>query len=66
MNAGIRDDSARMLTVQQGAAYTGMGRTSFMEWAKKIGARRTFGPKMTRYDRKIIDAALDSLGQSDK
>ena len=61
MNAGVRSDEARMFTAQQGAAYTGMGRTSFMKWAKEIGARRTFGPRMTRYDRTVIDAALDAL-----
>ena len=54
----------RMFTVEQGCAYTGRGRTSFKEWCKEIGATRKFG-SMIRFDRKVIDAALDALEQAE-
>lgn len=50
----------RMLTRDQACTYTGMGRTNFTAWAREIGAERKFG-KAARFDRTIIDAALDAL-----
>ena len=49
-----------MMIELEAAAYVGMGRTYFREWAKGIGARRKFG-RSVRYDKKIIDSALDAM-----
>ena len=51
---------ARMLTIDQACQYTGMGRTSCKTWCKSIGAFRKFG-SMARYDKTVIDKALDAL-----
>lgn len=50
----------RMLNQKQAEAYTGMGRNSLVEFARKIGARRKIG-RMVLYDRTVIDAGLDAL-----
>ena len=50
----------RMLNVLQACAYTGRGQTQFKKWAKQIGATRKFG-RSVRYDKKVIDKALDDL-----
>lgn len=52
----------RLLDAQQGAAYCGMGRDTFRRWAETIGAVRRFG-RLIRFDREIIDAALDAQGR---
>ena len=54
----------RMLTTAQCCAYTGRGITSMKEWCREIGAVRKFGT-MIRFDRKVIDAALDALEQAE-
>ena len=51
----------RMLTVEQACKYTGRGQTSFKKWADEIGAVRRFG-RSVRFDRLIIDQALDAMG----
>ena len=50
----------RMLSVEEAAFYIGMGRTKCREWLKQIGAIRKIGSRVV-CDRKIIDAALDSM-----
>ena len=52
-------DDARLLTLDGGCAYTSLGRTYFREWATEIGAVRRFG-RSVRYDRNVIDAAIDA------
>lgn len=52
---------ARMMTLDQGSGYTGMGKTYFKKWATEIGARVYFSPRLVRYDREIIDKALDDM-----
>ena len=54
------DIEVRMLTIDEGATYTGRGRTVFRRWADQIGATRRFG-RSVRYDKRIIDAALDAM-----
>lgn len=54
------DIDIRMLTVDEGATYSGRGRTAFRAWADQIGATRRFG-KSVRYDKRVIDAALDAM-----
>lgn len=54
----------RMLTQKQAETYTGMGRNSFSIWATKIGAKRHFG-RSVRYDRRVIDKALDEMCAGD-
>lgn len=51
----------RMLDVFEGAGYTGMGINSFRKWSESIGAVRRFG-RSVRYDRRVIDVALDNMG----
>lgn len=50
----------RMLRESEAVSYTAMGRTNFRRWAKEIGAVRHFG-RSVRYDRAVIDAALDEI-----
>lgn len=50
----------RMLTQKQAEIYTGMGRTVLNSFASDIGARRKIGKKVL-YDKRVIDAALDSM-----
>ena len=54
----IRD--TRMLDLQQGCIYTGMGRTTFTKWCNEIGAVRRFG-NLVRFDKVVIDRAFDAL-----
>lgn len=57
----INETEVRMMDVDQGATYTGRGKTAFKAWANQIGATRRFG-RSVRYDRRVIDAALDAMG----
>ena len=54
----------RLMTLEQASNYTGMGRTACSKWCKEIGAFRKIGA-MARYDRVVIDAALDALEQAE-
>ena len=54
------DPNARMLGIDQAAAYAGMGTRHFRSWANEIGAVRRYNRRLV-YDRKVIDAALDAL-----
>lgn len=62
MNKPVRGTiaDARMLTTQQACEYTGMGRTRCTEWCIKVGAMRRFG-NMVRFDKHVIDKALDAM-----
>ena len=51
----------RLFTIDQACSYTGRGRTAFRLWAEEIGAVRHFG-KAVRFDRLVIDQALDAMG----
>lgn len=57
-----RDFSAkqRLLTSEDLCAYLGRGKNSARAWADEIGATRKFG-KSVRFDRVVIDAALDAM-----
>lgn len=61
MNTANRSETARMMTLQQACGYCGMGRTAFRPWARQIGAEKAFGSHLIRYDRVIIDRALDTM-----
>lgn len=61
MRMAERSQDARMMTMQQAAAYCGMGKNSFREWADRIGATKKFNAKMVRFDRVVIDRALDEM-----
>ena len=50
----------RMLTQKQAEVYTGLGRNSLTDFARRIGARRKVG-RTVLYDRVILDAGLDAL-----
>lgn len=58
----MENENTRLLTETEAVKYAGMGRTYFRQWASEIGARRVFGKRLVRYDRKAIDAALDAMG----
>lgn len=51
---------ARMFTIDQACAYTGMGKSYCRNWCEEIGAVRRFG-KMVRYDRIVIDRVFDQM-----
>jgi len=54
----------RMLSLQQGCVYTGMGRTTFTKWCKEIGATRRFAGSI-RFDKVVIDRVLDEMEQTE-
>ena len=58
--AATSDVEIRLLNIEQGSTYAGMGKTAFREWAVQIGAVRRFG-RSVRYDRRVIDRALDAM-----
>lgn len=62
----IHDDTVtpRMLTIEQACTYTNRGRTSCREWCDSIGATRRFSRKLVRYDREVIDKALDDMPEA--
>lgn len=47
----------KYLSEWEGAAYSGLGKTTFRSWAVQIGAKRKIGRRVI-YDRSVIDAAL--------
>lgn len=51
----------RLVSAQEGADYVSMGTSFFRQWAKEIGAEKRIG-RLVRYDRKIIDNAISTLG----
>lgn len=53
-------DEVRLLTEQEAISYIGLGRTRGRAWLREVGATRHFG-RSVRYDRRIIDRALDSM-----
>ena len=56
-------ENTRMMNLQQGCIYAGMGRTTFTKWCNEIGATRRFG-SLIRFDKVVIDRALDSMEQA--
>lgn len=50
----------RMLSVEEAAFYTGMGKTKCREWLREIGAMKKIGSRVI-CDRHVIDAALDNI-----
>ena len=57
--AGGKGDK-RLLKESEARLYVSMGQTAFREWAKEIGARRTFG-RAVMYDKATIDRTLDLM-----
>ena len=55
------DINPRLFTGEQGSKYVCKGLTSFKKWAEEIGAVSRFG-RSVRYDRLVIDQALDAMG----
>lgn len=64
MNERVRGaiKDTRWLDLQQGCTYTGLGKTTFRSWAKQIGAEIKLG-RIARYDKNILDAAMDKATQ---
>lgn len=52
----------RLFSLSDGCAYTGLGKTSFTDFAKQIGAVKKYG-KRVLFDRAIIDNAIDHSGE---
>lgn len=58
MNRFERMDEKRMLSLDEAALYTGLGRTSCRQWLDQIGAVKKIG-KRVLCDRTVIDRELD-------
>lgn len=56
-----KDINPRLFNGEQGSKYACMGLTSFKKWAEEIGAVIRIG-RSVRYDRLVIDQALDAMG----
>ncbi len=54
----------RLFDLSTAAAYISLGETRAREWLTKIGAKRKFGAAV-RYDRNVIDRALDAMEADD-
>jgi hypothetical protein len=54
----------RLLTREQAAAYCGVGLTTFTAWVRR-GIIPGPVPQTHRWDRKVIDVALDVLSRID-
>lgn len=65
MQRNVPIEEKRLLMEMEGATYSGMGRSYFREWAKQIGARRKFG-RAVRYDKAVIDKALDEMTDTEQ
>lgn len=50
----------RMLSIEEAAFYTGMGRTVCRKWLDQIGAVKKIGKRVI-CDREVIDKALDTM-----
>lgn len=57
-------DFGRLLDTSELCSYLNMGENRAVSFANNCGARRKFG-RSCRYDRSVIDAALDKMEQSD-
>lgn len=55
--------SIRLFSVEEGAAYMGIGKTAFRAYAVKIGAVRRIGRRVL-YDKHILDSAIDKMSSS--
>lgn len=53
-------NAKRMMSIAELADYISMGRTYAAQFGREAGARRQIGRRVL-YDKKIIDAALDSM-----
>lgn len=63
--APIRGDfTSRMLTIEQACQYLNRGRTRTRQFCDKVGATVRMGERCVRYDRTIIDKALDEMEQA--
>lgn len=63
--APIRGDfSSRLLTIEQACKYLNRGKTRTREYCDSIGATRRMGERCVRYDRTVIDNALDRMAQA--
>ena len=63
MNARNQGDitNTRLLNRQQAAQYTGMGVNACRAWCDRIGATRILSERVVRFDKRVIDAALDGM-----
>lgn len=62
----MKDDIMPRLTdVVGGCKRTGLGRNRFREWARKIGAERSFGRRKL-FDLNTIDEELDRMAEEAK
>ena len=64
MQKRIKDmqlDDKRLLDIHEGSQYVNMGMHTFRQWCESIGAVRRFG-RSVRFDRRVIDNALDEMG----
>lgn len=55
------DGNQRLLTIEEACGYLGRGRNTARLWLDEIGATRHFGAKTIRFDKRVIDAALDQM-----
>lgn len=63
--APIRGDfTSRMLTIEQACKYINQGKTRTRQFCDKVGATVRMGERCVRYDRIIIDKALDRMEQA--
>jgi hypothetical protein len=54
-------NNVRMLTLKQAAQYAGIGVSTCRAWCDKIGATTKFSAKIVRFDKNVIDKALDNF-----
>ena len=57
-------ENARLLTLEQACTVTGMGKNRCREFCDRWGATRKLSPRMVRYDKLVINKALDEMAQA--
>lgn len=65
MNERIKTDAfegKRLLSVEELTKYLGLGRHASRQFAGNVGAVKRYG-KRVLFDRVVIDAALDQMGE---
>ena len=58
-------EQVRLMDIEALCKYLSMGKKSSREFARSIHAERRFG-RCTRYDKVVIDGALNMLTQQEK
>ena len=61
----MREIEPRWLTLKQVMSLTGMGESSARTFCNRIGARRKLSERVIRYDREVIEKAINATAEAE-